>query len=52
MSSEAAISAPVCELAARAPALVLPALTARTGLARATRRATRPNLRGLPNDSR
>ena len=50
--SEAAISAPVCELAARAPADVRPALTASTGLARATRRATRPNLRGLPKDSR
>ncbi len=50
--SDAAISAPVCELAARAPADVRPALTASTGLARATRRATRPNLRGLPNDSR
>ena len=52
MLSLAASSAPVCELAARAPAEVRPALTARTGFARATRRATRPNLRGLPKDSR
>ncbi len=52
VESEAAIKAPVCELAARAPAEVRPALTASTGFARATRRATRPNLRGLPNDSR
>ena len=34
------------------PRDVRPALTASTGFARATRRATRPNLRGLPNDSR
>ena len=52
VESDAAINAPVCEDAARAPALVRPALTASTGFARATRRATRPNLRGLPNDSR
>ena len=35
-----------------APALVLPAFSARIGLCRATRRAMRANARGLPNDSR
>ena len=45
-------SAAVCELAARAPARVVPAFIARIGFRRATRRAIRPNLRGLPNDSR
>ena len=35
-----------------APAAVVPLLSARIGLRRATRRARRPNLRGLPNDSR
>ena len=34
------------------PAAVRPLLTAITGLAAVTRRAMRPNLRGLPNDSR
>ena len=41
-----------CELAARAPAPVVPLLTARIGFVRATRRASAPNRRGLPNDSR
>ncbi len=45
-------SAAVCELAARAPAAVVPAFSARIGFRRATRRASRANLRGLPNDSR
>jgi hypothetical protein len=45
-------SAAVCEPAARAPASVVPAFSARIGLRRATRRAIRPNARGLPNDSR
>ena len=44
VESDAAISAPVCDEAARAPADVRPALTASTGLARATRRATRAEL--------
>ena len=34
------------------PGAVVPLLSARIGFVRATRRATRPNLRGLPNDSR
>ena len=45
-------SAPVCEPAARAPAADRPALTARTGLLAATRRAIRAKRRGLPNDSK
>jgi hypothetical protein len=45
-------SAAVCELAARAPAPVVPLFTARIGFVRATRRASVPNRRGLPNDSR
>ena len=50
---EAASSAPVCEAAARAPAARAPALDRDDRLAsRPTRRAIRPNLRGLPNDSR
>ena len=43
--------AAVWELAARAPAPVVPLLTARIGFVRATRRASVPNLRGLPKDS-
>jgi hypothetical protein len=50
--SDAASIAPVCEEAARCPAAVRPLLTAITGLEALTRRAMRPNLRGLPNDSR
>ena len=45
-------SAAVCELAARAPAPEVPALSATIGLLRATRPATRANFCGLPNDSR
>ncbi len=45
-------SAAVCEPAARWPAVVRPPFIARIGFFRATRRATRANLRGLPNDSR
>ena len=44
-------SAAVCELAARCPVVVVPLLSARIGFRRATRRASRPNRRGLPNDS-
>jgi MFS family permease len=39
-------------LAARCPEPVVPLFSARIGFLRATRRATRANLRGLPNDSR
>ena len=42
----------MCELAALAPAAVRPAFIATIGFVRATRRATRANLRGLPKDSR
>jgi len=52
VTSEAASRAPVWEALARAPAAERPLLTTSTGLARATRRAVRANLRGLPNDSR
>ena len=45
-------SAAVCDPAAREPAGVEPAFRARIGLRRATRRATREKVRGLPNDSR
>ena len=45
-------SAAVCELAARAPALDVPALSATIGFRRARRPATRANFCGLPNDSR
>ena len=45
-------SAAVCELAARAPARLVPLRIARIGFERATRPATRANLRGFPNDSR
>ena len=45
-------SAPVCDDAARAPARERPALTATIGLLRATRRAMRENLPGLPKLSR
>ena len=44
--------AAVWELAARAPALVVPLFIARIGFFRATRRAIRPNRNGFPNDSR
>src|ERR1700731_5214029 len=50
--SEADSNAPVCEEVARLPAGVRPPFTARIGLERLTRRATRANLRGFPNDSR
>jgi hypothetical protein len=50
--SDAAISAPVCDEVARAPALERPLLTTAIGLRRATCRARRENFRGLPNDSR
>ncbi len=52
VTSEAASSAPVCELVARAPATERPDLTATIGLVRASRLAKWANLRGLPNDSR
>ena len=52
VASEAASSAPVCDDAARAPTAERPLFTARIGLRAATRRAMRPNRRGLPNDSR
>ena len=52
VTSEAEISAPVCDDVARAPAAERPLLTATIGFLRATRRATRANLRGFPNDSR
>jgi hypothetical protein len=44
--------AAVCDEAARLPAVVRPLLTATIGFFRETRRATRLNVRGLPNDSR
>src|SRR5215210_4974021 len=44
-------SAAVWELAARAPAAVVPLLSASTGFERAMRCAIRPKRRGLPNDS-
>ena len=44
-------SAAVCELAARWPLAEVPLLSARIGLRRATRRASRPKRRGFPNDS-
>jgi hypothetical protein len=47
-----AASAPVCEDAARVPAVVRPDFTAAIGLRRPTRRASRPNFRGFPKDSR
>src|SRR5699024_3604513 len=43
---------PVCDEAARSPAAVRPDFTIAIGLCRPIRRASRPNLRGLPNDSR
>jgi hypothetical protein len=52
VTSESASSAPVCEEVARDPAGVRPLLTTTIGLLRATRRAMRANLRGLPKDSR
>ncbi len=52
VASDAARSAPVCDIAARDPAAERPLLTAITGLRAATRRAICPNRRGLPNDSR
>jgi hypothetical protein len=45
-------AAAVCEAAARCAASERPASTVRTGMLAPTRRAVRPNLRGLPNDSR
>jgi hypothetical protein len=44
-------SAAVCELAAARPLGVTPLFKARIGFSRATRRASRPKRRGLPNDS-
>ncbi len=49
--SDAASSAPVCELAARAPTAERPLLTTTTGLLFPTRLATRANRPGLLNDS-
>jgi hypothetical protein len=40
--------APVCDEAARAPASDRPALTARIGFVRPTRRAISANFRGFP----
>ncbi len=45
-------SAAVWDAAARVPARDRPLLTARIGLLRPIRRASRANLRGFPNDSR
>ncbi len=45
-------SAAVCEPAACCPVVVVPLFIARIGFLRASRRAMRANLRGLPNDSR
>ena len=44
-------SAAVWELAARWPVAEVPLFSARIGLRRATRRASRPKRRGFPNDS-
>ena len=44
-------NAAVCE-PPRAPAALMPLFSARTGFVPLTRRATRANLRGFPNDSR
>ena len=44
-------TAAVCDAAARWPASLRPACTVSTGIFSPTRRAVRPNLRGLPNDS-
>ena len=44
--------AAVCDPAALLPALERPLFIARIGFSRASRRASRANLRGLPNDSR
>ncbi len=44
-------TAAVCDAAARWPASLRPAWTVSTGIFSPTRRAVRPNLRGLPNDS-
>ncbi len=52
VASEPETSAPVCDPAARAPAVPRALLTATIGLVRDSRRATRANVRGLPNDSR
>ncbi len=52
VESDAASSAPVWDMAARAPAAERPLFTAITGLRAATRRAICPKRRGLPNDSR
>ena len=49
---EAVTAAPVCEAAARAPALDRPAWTAITGLVPERRRAMRAKFRGFPKDSR
>jgi hypothetical protein len=51
-TSEAAISAPVWEEVARAPACERPLFTATMGLLLATRLAMRAKRRGFPNDSR
>ena len=51
-TSEPATRAPVWEPAARAPAAPRALFTATIGFARERRRATRANVRGLPNDSR
>jgi hypothetical protein len=45
-------AAAVCDWPARCPASVRPALMAMSGLVRDTRRASRANFLGLPNDSR
>ncbi len=52
MTASLPASAAVCDAAARAPARLRPLRMARIGFERATRPATRANLRGLPNDSR
>ena len=45
-------AAAVCEATPRPPATDRPDFTATTGFVRPTRRASRANLHGLPNDSR
>ena len=52
VESEAASSAPVCDIAARLPAALRPLFTATIGVCAPSRRASLANRRGFPNDSR
>ena len=52
VESEAASSAPVCDIAARLPAVLRPLFTATIGLRLPMRRASLANRRGFPKDSR